>query len=381
MIHCLLSFAAVAGIFFTDIAASQTQTPTIAIVATGLGRPFGVAIHGNAAYVPDALTHKVWKVDLTPGTAYGTTTAVAGTGEQGYNGDGINPTLAQLDNPSSVAVDASGALYIADTGNHVVRKVAAPGVSGALITTVAGIPASYAVGESTLANCATVVTSQCAPATGLRLFGPRALALDSAGNLYIADRMNQQIKKLYTSGPLNGFIFVVAGVAGFPGSIDGPITAPVCPPFTEFCPQAAQFNSPVGLAVDASGNVYVAEEGGSKIRFIPGNPDGPPSASTLSGTTGSLLRPTGVALGANGVVYIANYGNNVISLRSCPVSCGTTTVAGTGTAGNGGTSGGPATSMQLNSPIAVALDGNLLYIADLLNGRLLAVNLAVNLAP
>jgi len=354
---------------------------TIATVATGLGRPFGVAIHGTFAYVPDPQSHSVWQVDLTNGTKK----TVAGTGEQGYNGDGIDATVAQLDNPSGVAVDAAGALYIADTGNHAIRKVATPGVDGALITTVAGIPTNYAVGEGIPAGCAssppTVPVDQCVPATGLRLFGPRGLALDSAGNLYIADRMNQQIKKLYTSGPLSGLMFVVAGIAGVPGSIDGPISGPLtCGPDT--CALGARFNSPVGLAVDGSGNVYVAEEGGNKIRYIPANPDGPPNVTTLSGTTGALLRPTGVAVDTtNFNVYIANYGNNVISLRSCVAACTTVTVAGTGTAGSGGTSGGPATAMQLNSPIGVALDGFLLYIADLLNGRLLVVNLTPVIIP
>jgi sugar lactone lactonase YvrE len=367
MIHCLLSFAAVAGIFFTDIAASQA----IATVATGLGRPFGVAIHGNAAYVPDALTHKVWKVDLTPGTAYGTKTAVAGTGEQGYNGDGINPTLAQLDNPSSVAVDASGALYIADTGNHVVRKVAAPGVTGALITTVAGIPASYAVGESTLANCATLVTSQCVPATGLRLFGPRALALDSAGNLYIADRMNQQIKKLYTSGPLSGLIFVVAGVAGVPGSNNG--STADC---TIEC-SPAKFNSPVGVAVDAAGNVYVADEGNNAIRMISNGFVSTPTANLVSRVP-AVVRPTGVvALGVPNSegpsLYIADYGHNRIQRYSCSDGCRLLSVAGNGVPGFSG-DGGAATSANLNSPIGVALDGQMLYIADLLNGRIRKVD-------
>jgi sugar lactone lactonase YvrE len=370
MIHCLLSFAAVAGIFFTDIAASQA----IATVATGLGRPFGVAIHGNAAYVPDALTHKVWKVDLTPGTAYGMKTAVAGTGGQGYNGDGITPTLAQLDNPSGVAVDASGALYIADTGNHVVRKIAAPGVPGAIITTVAGIPTSYAVGESTLAGCGTPgFVGQCVPATGLRLFGPRAVAVDSAGNLYIADRMNQQIKKLYTSGLLSGLIFVVAGVAGVPGSNNGgTANCTDCSP--------AKFNSPVGVAVDAAFNVYVADEGNNAIRMISNGFVSTPTANILFSRAAAVVRPTGVvALGVPNSqgrpsLYIADYGHNRIQRYSCSVDgCGLQSVAGNGVPGFSG-DGGAATSANLNSPIGVALDGQMLYIADLLNGRIRKVD-------
>jgi len=349
--------------------------PTVASVLNDQGRPFSVAIHNGFAYVADTASHRVWQVDLVTGQK----TAVAGTGEQGFNGDGIDALQAQLDNPSGVAIDASGALYIADSGNHVVRKVATPGVQGSLITTVAGVPTSYAVGESTDPTCVTTPTgTQCTPATALRLFGPRALAVDGSGSVYIADRMNQQIKKLYTSGPLSGYIFVVAGVAGLPGSNDGPAAGPAfCPPGTEFCGVAARLNSPVGVAVAPNGTVYVADEGNSKVRVItPGNSDVASSVSTLPTGTVSLVRPTGVALRSNGDLLIANYGRHTIVARSCASGvCTTTTVAGTGTPGSAGANGGPATSMQLNSPIGVALNGSTLYIADLLNARIVAVNL------
>jgi sugar lactone lactonase YvrE len=346
--------------------------PTVGNVLNDQGRPFNVAIYNGFAYVADTSAHTVWKVDL----ATGQRTAVAGTGEQGFNGDGIDALQAQLDNPSGVALDASGVLYIADTGNHVIRKVATPGAPGALITTVAGVPTSYAVGESTDPTCVTTQSgAQCTAATGLRLFGPRAVAVDGSGNVYIADRMNQQIKKLYTSGVLNGFIFVVAGVAGLPGSNDGPVAPPSCAPGTEFCGVAARLNSPVGVAVAANGTVYVADEGNNRVRVVtPGNSDVPASVSTLS--AGSLVRPTGVAVRGNGDVLIANYGRHTIVARSCAgAACVTTTVAGTGTAGSAGANGGPATSMQLNSPIGVALNGNTVYIADLLNARIVTVNL------
>jgi sugar lactone lactonase YvrE len=334
---------------------------TVGSILNGLGRPFSVTVFNGSAYVADTAQHTVWKIDL----ATGNRTAVAGTGEQGFNGDGIDALQAQLDTPSGVAVDASGALYIADTGNHVVRKVSTPGVAGALIVTVAGIPTSYAVGESTAPSCAATPTAQCVAATGLRLYGPRALAVDNAGNVYIADRMNQQIKKLYTSGPLAGYIFAIAGVAGLPGSNDGPA----------FGPTPARLNSPVGVAVDANGTVYVADEGNSRIRVVTqANVDTAGSVGTLS-STGSLSRPTGVAVRSNGDVLIANYGMHTIVSRSCPDNCVNTTVAGTGTPGSGGAIGGPATAMQLNSPIGVSVSGNTLYIADLLNARVVTVNL------
>jgi DNA-binding beta-propeller fold protein YncE len=332
----------------------QVAAQTITTAISGIARPFSVAVLNGFAYVADPTAHTVWRLDLSTGAK----AAAAGTGVQGFNGDGIDPKLAQLDNPTGVAVDPkSGALYIADSGNHAIRKVAAPGMAGALITTVAGIPTAYGVGESTLAACANPPAgfnmSQCVAATKLRLFGPRAVAVDSSGNVYIADRMNQQIKKLDVA---TGFLFAVAGVAGFPGANDD---CGECSP--------ARFNSPLGVAVDGLGNIYVADEGNNKIRIISRG-----SVSTL--VASSLLRPTGIAPSADGKsLYIADYGHHRIQRYSCPGDCFVVTVAGTGTPGFSG-DGGVATQAQLNSPMAVALDGNLLYIADLLNGRVRKVD-------
>jgi DNA-binding beta-propeller fold protein YncE len=216
--------------------------------------------------------------------------------------------------------------------------------------------------------------TQCVPATNLRLFGPRALAVDEDDDVYIVDRMNQQVKKLYTSGSLSGLIFVVAGVAGYPGDNDGPAAGPAFCTIDE-CTPAARLNSPLGVAVDGEGIVYIADEGNNRIRRV-----------TLGGNVSTvqaspLLRPTGVAVSpGGGTLYIADYGNHRIR-RATECSgegegegdgCTVVTVAGTGTPGSSGGIGDPATSVQLNSPIALTLDGNLLYIADMLNGRILA---------
>jgi len=341
--------------------------PTIATVADGLGRPFGVAVYKGFAYLPDPSTHRVWQVDLTTGAK----TVVAGTGEQGFNGDGIDALLTQLDNPSAVAVDASG-LYIADTGNHVVRRIATPGQPGAIMMTVAGVPTEFAVGESTPPECsATPNGSQCTPANSLRLYGPRGLALDTEGNLYIADRMNQQIKKLYTSGSLNGLIFVVAGLAGYTGANNGPVNGPLVCPTTittavVTCSPGARLNSPVGLAVGGNGDVYVATEGSNNIRVVSPSVESPPVVSTLF--TGPLLRPTGVAFDGDGNVIIANYGNHTVVQLDCGGDCPNITLAGTpGTPGNDTT--------HLRGPAGIAVDGTTLYIADTLNGRLVKIAL------
>jgi sugar lactone lactonase YvrE len=344
--------------------------PEVASILGGLGRPFDVAIHGGYAYVADPSTHTVWKVNLTnaadktPVAGIGWRTDVDPGDRQGFNGDGIDATQAQLDNPSGVAIDpaGTGTLYIADTGNHAVRKVAL-GIPGALITTAAGIPTSYGVADAAaFAACG----NQC-PATSLQLFGPRSLALDFDGNLYIADRMNQQVKRVNKA---TGFIFVVAGVAGETGSNDGPVAGPAyCAPGDDLCTPAAKLNSPTGVAVDLKGIVYVADEGNNRIRRVIGG-----SVTTV--LAGALVRPTGVAVDSSMALFIADYGNHRIRrAANCNSDgCVTDTIAGTGTPGSSGTPGGPATAVQLNSPIAVTLDGDILYISDMVNGRVVAVD-------
>jgi sugar lactone lactonase YvrE len=355
---------------FQQVAAvpGVTPPPEIANILGGLGRPFSVATHAGYAYVADPSTHTVWKVNLanaadkTPVAGIGWKTNVDPQDRQGFNGDGIDALQAQLDNPSGVAIDPSGdgTLYIADTGNHAVRKVSLTG-EGAVITTAAGIATVNGVTDAAaFAAC----QNNC-QATSLPLFGPRAVALDASGNLYIADRMNQQVKRV---DALTRVITVVAGVAGETGGNDGPVAGPAfCVPSPDPCTLAAKLNSPVGVAVGA-GVVYIADEGNNRIRVVN---DG--VVGTLQ--AGALVRPTGVALSASGAVFVADYGNHrIVGATNCAPTCTVVPIAGTGTAGSGGTLGGPATAAQLNSPMSVSLDGDILYIADMVNGRIVAVD-------
>ena len=133
----------------------------------------------------------MWKIGTSPTDRI----LVAGTGEAGYNGDGISATTAQLNSPRGVAV-SNGNLFIADSGNHIIRKV---NLSSGMISTVAGIPQKNGVAENG------------GPATLATLFGPTGVATDAAGNIYIADSMNQQIRKV---DAITGTILAVAGVAG-----------------------------------------------------------------------------------------------------------------------------------------------------------------------
>ena len=294
-----------------------------------LNQPYGVAVdsQGNL-YIGDQWNHRVRKV-----TPSGTITTVAGTGTAGYSGDGGPATDAQLNWPYGVAVDSADNLYIADYENDRVRKVDA---SSGTITTVAS-----------------------------GLSGPCAMAFDADGNCYIAEFANPRVSKLSTSGIVTAF----AGT-GFGGSpVDG-VSATSSP-----------VAAPAGLAVDADGNVYIASADANRIRKVDTSGIistcvGPGTAGTLGdgglATAADLGTPYGVAVDASGNLYIAGTMGNRI--RKVDTSGIITTVAGTGTGGSSG-DGGAAASAQLSGPMGVICDLNGdLYIADFYNSRIRKVS-------
>jgi uncharacterized protein (TIGR03437 family) len=289
-----------------------------------LDYPYGVAVDtAGDLFVIDYFNHRIREVSR------GTITTVAGSGDEG-SGDGGPATSASLNLPFGVAIDTGGNLYIADFGNNRIRKV-----SGGIITTVAGNGTAGFSGDGL-------------SATSASLNGPEAVALDSSGNLYIADFYNNRIRKV--SG---GTITTVAGGGGALG---------------EGVPaMSASLNGPSGVAVDSAGNLYIADELNNRIRevsggiitTIAGNGNQGFAGEGVPATSASLNNPYAVAVDSLGNLYIADQGNS----RIREVSSGTiTTVAGGGsTLGEGG----PATSAKLNHPFGVAVDsaGNL-YIAD-----------------
>jgi sugar lactone lactonase YvrE len=302
--------------------------------------PYAVAVQNGVVYVADEDTQSVWQIK--PGSA---PIVVAGTGDAGFNGDGIPAVQAQLNNPTGIALDATGALYIADSGNHAIRKVATPGVDGAMISTVAGIPTMFAVGNSSL------------------LYGPRAAAVDKDGFIYIADRMNQQIRR---ADPATGALIVLAGVAGEPGTIDGPVSCS-----GTGCLPPPRFNSPLGIAVDDAKNVYVADEGSSRVRVI--------SNGSVRSLPAGATSPTGLAATSDGsTLFVADYGNHrVRSIATADSDCATISlVAGTGQAGDSG-DGGSSASAQLQTPVSLALDGGVLYVADRLSRKIRKIEFPV----
>jgi sugar lactone lactonase YvrE len=314
--------------------------------AAQLDSPRGVALDpaGNL-YIADASNHRIRRV-----TAAGTVSTYAGSGTPGFSGDGGPATAAQLNQPVGVAVDRAGNLYIADFQNQRIRKV----TPGGAISTYAGSGGYAFSGDG-------------GPATSAQLAGPFGVALDPAGNLYIADRGNFRIRKVTTGGMISTY----AGSGGYAFSGDGgPATA-------------AQLNSPEGVALDPVGNLYIADVGNQLIRKVTpggtistyagsGSPAGGFSGDGGPATTAQLNQPVGVALDPAGNLYIADAGNSRIRRVS---TLGTiSTYAGTGTGGFSG-DGGPATAAHLRSPLGVALDpaGNL-YVADDGNHRIRKVS-------
>jgi len=270
-------------------------------------------------------------------------TTVAGTGSQGFSCDNGLANFAQLNDPYGVAVDSAGNLYIADQENNCIRKVA-----DGVIATVAG-------------NGTRGFSGDGGPATGAQLWVPQGVTVDSAGNLYISDMDNHRIRRVS-----NGVITTVAGngTAGFSGD-GGPATS-------------AQLQYPQGIAVDYAGNLYIADTGNRRIRkvskgvitTVAGN--GWPGYSGDNGpATSAMFFPSGIAVDSASNLYISDSGSERIRKVSNGVI---TTVAGNGTAGFSG-DGGPATSAGLWTPQGVTVDsaGNL-YIADQGNHRIRKVS-------
>ena len=304
-----------------------------AATAAQLGAPRSVALDGAGnLYIADWSDHRIRKVDSS-----GNISTVAGTGTQGFSGDGGAATAAQLNSPWDVAVDGSGNLYIADRNNNRIRKVDSSGN----ISTVAGTGTAGFSGDG-------------AAATAAQLQNPQGVALDGSGNLYITDRGNERIRKVDSSGNIS----TVAGngTAGFGGD-SGAATA-------------AQLSDPSGgVALDGSGNLYIVDRGNHRIRKV----DSDGNISTVAGRE-QLSNPYGVAPDGSGNLYIADTGNHrIYKVNSAGVI---STVAGSGTAGYSG-DGGAAVAAQLNFPRGVAPDGSgNLYIADTWNSRIRKVNSA-----
>ena len=346
--------------------------------------PHGVTVDaaGNL-YISDQNNQTIRRI-----TAAGAVTTLAGTPHRSGSADGTGAE-ARFSSPDGLVVDSGGNLYVADQLNHTIRKVTAGGV----VTTVAGLagvpgstdgagalarfntPTGLALDTagnlyiadrenhtirrmtaagvvSTLAGVASMEGSADGPAAKAHFFSPSGVAVDGTGNVYVGELNNAAVRKISASG----MVTTLAGDAEQPGSVDG-------------VGDVARFSSVLGLAVDAAGNVIVTDEGNDTIRKI--SPAG--IVTTLAGMpgmwdssdgVGAAARfggPAGLAIAPNGSVYVADRANHTI--RQVTAAGVVTTLAGT--ASKRGAANGTGADARFSDPTFIASDaeGNV-YVAD-----------------
>lgn len=309
--------------------------------AAMLNEPWMTAIdNAGNLYIADTNNSVVRKVDATSGII----TTVAGSGMPGYSGDNGPATSAQLGSPRGIALDGSGNLYISDYANQVVREVSA---ASGIITTVAGSTTATALGDN-------------GPATSAMLTNPLGIVLDSAGNLYIATAARIRVVNAST-----GTITTYAGngTSGSSGD-NGPATN-------------ATLSLPSGMAIDKAGNIYFTDPGAEVVRKITASTQVITTVAGVSfsynlpigdggpATSASLQNPTGVAVDASGNVYIADTYN--LEVREVTASNGIISrlIGNKSFCNTLSGDGGPAASSGICFPGGVTVDaaGNL-YIAE-----------------
>ena len=294
---------------------------------------------GNPVLPTGAITETAYVID-----------AFAGTGEQGFHGDGGLAIHARFHNPAGIAVDAAGNVYVADVNNGRVRRIDQAG----MITTIAGAGESGSAGDG-------------GPALEAQILGPTGVALDASGNLYIAEVGGNRVRKI----DVEGRIITVAGtgVAGSEGD-GGPAVE-------------AQLNRPVTVALDSAGNILIGESGGHRVRKVSLEGTITTVAGTgLRGGTGDGGAATAARFSyisdletdAMGNIYVSDI--NEGRIRRISPSGMITAIAGAGGRGRSG-DGGPAINAQLETPGGIAIDpaGNL-FLSEYWSGWLRKINAA-----
>ena len=326
----------------------------IAATAAELDHPLGLALDASGdLLIVDCFNDRIREVNASSGII----TTVAGTRSFGYNGDNIQATAAELDSPAAIALDSAGDLFIADTNNQRIREV---NQSTGVIATFAGNGIGQYSGDG-------------GAATSAGLEYPKGIVVDSAGNVFIADSNDGAIREVPAGAT---FIKTIAGTQFFGGSIGngGPASA-------------AALSDPLGLAVDSSGDLFIADSGDGQIREINASTKaisliaGGGSSSLGDGgvaTAAALYYPSDIAVDASGNIFVADPNNErvrEVNASSKLIS----TVAGTSYVSVSG-DGGAATAAQLDNPNAVATDASGdIFIADSIDNVVREINHATGI--
>jgi sugar lactone lactonase YvrE len=394
----------------TTVAGGAIQPTPVPALSGAIVQPQRVTVDGNGNVFFTA-SNAVFEM-----SASGTLTLVAGTGRVGYAGDGGPAIQAQFNSPEGIAVDGQGNVYVADTGNNLVRIITTDGNINIYAGNAPyGVPTPGWTGDN-------------GPAVGAELDLPVGLALDASGNLYIADSANNAIREVTPTGTITTIAGLGPTAPGFAGDNGLAITANLWGPLDVTVDKSnnvyiadtnnanvrqilastgyintiagstaivsgavqlefgyagdggtaitAELAGPAGLALDASGNLYIATYADNRIRIVKTNgiieTFAGNSGVGFSGDGGPALKaaipgPRGIFMDPSSNLYIADRWNNRIRKISSGMI---NTIAGSGQTNFGGDNG-PATEAQLNTPggVAVAPNGNL-YISDTLNNRI-----------
>jgi mucin-19 len=289
--------------------------------------PSGIIVDASGnIYVADYGNHRIRKITPT-----GVVSSPYGSSQLGYS-DSASRAIARFNDPYGLAADSSGNIYVADSGNYRIRKITPAGV----VTTLAGN------GSGAFLN---------GTGTNAQIASPRGLVLDSSGNLYVTETANNRIRKITPEG-------VVTSIAGTGSTTfaDGPGAS-------------ATFNQPHGITIDSAGNLYVADYINNRIRKIDTNGNvstfaGNGTATSVDGTGGGATfnRPRDVAIDSAGNLYVTEQSGNRI--RKIDTNANVTTFAGSSV----GYVDGVGTNAKFNSPRGIAVDSaGVVYVADATN--------------